>query len=52
MIEANIKKDKTKAEEALGYIMDLRQTWAEASKIALSQTPQGNRVGQGEIVNG
>ncbi|MFI2857100.1 flagellar export chaperone FliS [Paenibacillus sp. JSM ZJ436] len=38
LIEANIKKDKTKAEEALGYLLELRETWVEASKVAAAQS--------------
>lgn len=37
LIEANIRKDATKAEEAVGYLMDLRETWLQASKIASGQ---------------
>ncbi|MEI2283226.1 flagellar export chaperone FliS [Paenibacillus polysaccharolyticus] len=37
LVEANIRKDLTKAEEALGYLIDLRETWLQASKIAVGQ---------------
>lgn len=52
LIEANIKKDKTKAEEALGYLLELRETWVEASKIAASQTLSGSNIGQGVVQHG
>ncbi|MFB5266722.1 flagellar export chaperone FliS [Paenibacillus enshidis] len=32
LVEANIKKDKEIAEEILGYLVDLREAWLEASK--------------------
>lgn len=32
LIEANIKKETEPAEEALGYITELRDTWAQAAK--------------------
>ncbi len=34
LIESNIKKAKEPAEEALGYLRDLKETWIEASKLA------------------
>ncbi|OME97069.1 flagellar export chaperone FliS [Paenibacillus amylolyticus] len=37
LVEANIRKDVTKAEEAVGYLTDLRETWLQASKIAAGQ---------------
>ncbi|SDS98936.1 flagellar protein FliS [Paenibacillaceae bacterium GAS479] len=40
LIESNIKKDRLLAEEALGYLIDLRQTWAEASRSAVSPLGQ------------
>ncbi|MEK3675454.1 MULTISPECIES: flagellar export chaperone FliS [unclassified Paenibacillus] len=45
LIEANIYKSMEKAEEALGYLIDLRETWLQASKLAATQT-------QTEIANG
>ncbi|MGG4049603.1 flagellar export chaperone FliS [Paenibacillus favisporus] len=33
LIQANIKKEPDGAEEVLGYLTDLRQTWFEASKL-------------------
>ncbi|MGU3471495.1 flagellar export chaperone FliS [Paenibacillus sp. D51F] len=37
LLEANIKKDRNLAEEALGYLTDLRQTWAEANRQMAGQ---------------
>lgn len=37
LVEANIRKDVAKAEEAIGYLTDLRETWLQASKIAAGQ---------------
>ena len=37
LIEANIRKSPEKAEEAIGYLIDLRETWLQASKIAAGQ---------------
>jgi flagellar protein FliS len=37
LVEANIHKDTTKAEEAVGYLIELRETWLQASKIAAGQ---------------
>lgn len=34
LIEANIKKEEAPAEEALGYLMDLRETWNQAIKAS------------------
>ncbi|WNS42670.1 flagellar export chaperone FliS [Paenibacillus sp. MMS20-IR301] len=39
-IESNIKKSKEQAEEAIGYLMDLRQTFAQASKMTAGQDLQ------------
>lgn len=38
LIEANIRKSPEKAEEAIGYLTDLRDTWMQASKLASTQT--------------
>lgn len=38
LVEANIHKDTAKAEEAVGYLIELRETWLQASKIASGQT--------------
>lgn len=32
LIEANLQKDPTKAEEVLGYLVELRETWYQAAK--------------------
>lgn len=45
LIEANIRKSPEKAEEAIGYLTELRETWLQASKIAATQ-------GQVESANG
>lgn len=37
LVEANIKKDKDILEEVLGYSKELRDTWAQAMKIAKHQ---------------
>lgn len=34
LVQANIKKTKEPAEEALGYLRDLKETWIQASKLA------------------
>lgn len=33
LIEANIKKNVQPAEEALGYLVELRETWSQAAKL-------------------
>lgn len=40
LIQANIKKSKTQAEEAVGYLQEFRQTFAQAAKIAAGQEVQ------------
>ncbi|HYE10829.1 MAG TPA: flagellar export chaperone FliS [Patescibacteria group bacterium] len=42
LIEANIKKDKAIVEEVLGLAEDLRDTWAQAMKLA-KQTQAVNK---------
>lgn len=37
LIEANIQKDKSILEEVLGFAEDLRDTWAQAMKLAKQQ---------------
>ncbi len=37
LIEANIKKDKAIVEEIIGYAEELRDTWAQAMKLAKQQ---------------
>lgn len=34
IVEANVKKDRIIVDEVLGYAKDLRDTWAQAMKIA------------------
>lgn len=34
LVQANIKKDKAQLEEAKGLLVELRDTWAEAMKLA------------------
>jgi flagellar protein FliS len=45
LTEANLKKDKAIVEEVLGYAEDLRDTWAQAMKIAKQQ------IGRQQVVN-
>lgn len=40
LIESNIKKSKDQTEEAIGYLIELRQTFAQAAKLAASQEIQ------------
>ncbi|MEK5257179.1 flagellar export chaperone FliS [Paenibacillus sp. FSL F4-0125] len=49
LVEANIRKDTTKAEEAVGYLIELRETWLQASKIAagLGQPPFSTEISNG-----
>lgn len=42
LIEANVKKDMDILEEVLGFSKDLRDTWAQAMKLA----KLGNRTGE------
>ncbi|WP_340026138.1 flagellar export chaperone FliS [Paenibacillus sp. FSL K6-1096] len=42
LIQANIHKNLDKAEEAIGYLTELRETWLQASKLAASQTEIAN----------
>lgn len=42
LVEANIHKSPEKAEEAIGYLTDLRETWLQASKLAAGQTEIAN----------
>ncbi|KOR76293.1 flagellar export chaperone FliS [Paenibacillus solani] len=34
LIQANIKKEAGPAEEALGYLVELRETWSQAAKMS------------------
>lgn len=45
LIEANLNKDVAPAEEVLGYLIELRETWYQASKQASAQ--QGLNVKHG-----
>jgi flagellar protein FliS len=45
LIEANIKKDYTIVEEVQGYLMELKETWIQASKLAGSSATSGNKHG-------
>ncbi|MEK5640235.1 flagellar export chaperone FliS [Paenibacillus rhizosphaerae] len=40
LIESNVKKTAAPAEEALGYLMDLRETFAEAAKMTAGSLSQ------------
>ncbi|MBJ9993124.1 flagellar export chaperone FliS [Paenibacillus sp. S28] len=40
LIESNVKKTVAPAEEALGYLMDLRETFAEAAKMTAGSLSQ------------
>ncbi|WP_019635626.1 flagellar export chaperone FliS [Paenibacillus fonticola] len=42
LIDANIKKTAPPAEEALGYLLDLRDTWAQAAKLAGGGVPESS----------
>jgi flagellar secretion chaperone FliS len=37
LIEANVKKDNSIVEEVIGYAEELRDTWAQAMKLAKQQ---------------
>ncbi len=39
LVEANIKKDKTRLEEVLGLARELRDTWQKAMKLAKQRQP-------------
>lgn len=34
LVQANIKKEAGPAEEALGYLVELRETWSQAAKMS------------------
>lgn len=44
LVQANIKKEAGPAEEALGYLVELRETWSQAAKMSA--------VAGSEIANG
>lgn len=39
-VESNLKKSKEQAEEAIGYLLELRQTFAQAAKMTAGQDLQ------------
>ncbi|WP_338553377.1 flagellar export chaperone FliS [Paenibacillus sp. KS-LC4] len=41
LIEANMKKNVKAANEALGYLQEFRDTWKQAMKAAISESPTG-----------
>ncbi|TDF93486.1 flagellar export chaperone FliS [Paenibacillus piri] len=45
LIEANIKKAVEPAEEVLGYLVELKETWIQAAKAALSDNQSGVSIG-------
>lgn len=47
LIQANIRKDAAQAEEAIGYLTDLRGTWLEASKLVASGQGQAAMPAEG-----
>ena len=44
LVEANIKKDSSIVEEVLGYVKELRDTWAQAMKIAKHPVPAAEGI--------
>ncbi|MNI03248.1 Flagellar protein FliS [compost metagenome] len=44
LIEANIKKTSAPAEEALGYLTDLRETFAQAAKMSVAAQGQNQET--------
>ena len=44
LIEANLKKDVSIIEEILGYSKELRDTWAQAMKIAKRSIPATEKI--------
>ena len=49
LVQGNIRKDKTQLEEAKKYLMDFRDTWAQAIKAARVEQAAGNNSGTGVI---
>lgn len=41
LLQANIKKEAAPAEEALGYLLDLREAWVQAAKMAGAEANHG-----------
>ncbi|BFH65553.1 MULTISPECIES: flagellar export chaperone FliS [Paenibacillus] len=44
LIEANVRKEAHYAEEALGYLIELRETWVQASKMSGSEGQHASEV--------
>lgn len=44
LVEANLKKDRTIVEEILGYAKELRDTWAQAMKLAKHPVPTAEGI--------
>jgi flagellar biosynthetic protein FliS len=44
LIQANINKDRDMLEEVLGFAKELRDTWAQAMKLAKNQAPSAERI--------
>ena len=44
LIEGNLKKDVSIIEEILGYSKELRDTWAQAMKIAKRSIPATEKI--------
>ncbi|RXZ83488.1 flagellar export chaperone FliS [Paenibacillaceae bacterium] len=44
LIDANVKKQTAPAEEVLGYLMDLRENWAQAAKAAGNTAQESTNV--------
>jgi flagellar protein FliS len=44
LVEANLKKDKDIVEEILGYAKELRDTWAQAMKLAKHPVPAAEGI--------
>ncbi|WNR44699.1 flagellar export chaperone FliS [Paenibacillus roseipurpureus] len=48
LVEANMKKEVEPAEEVLGYLMQLKETWMQAAKLAQSTvSPVASGVSHG-----
>lgn len=48
LIEANTKKDEGPVEEVLGYLIELKETWIQAAKLANT----ANAATQGGVLHG
>jgi flagellar protein FliS len=53
LLQANLKKEGEYLQEALGYVRELRDTWAQAMKIAKQnlQTPQSTQPPLKDVSN-